>query len=92
MRKAIIACLAFGFLVSPLHAEDKKPGSGFLTGAAKGAGAGGTGTDTQNCNTLSSSCKTHGQISNTYTGNQRSIKPTTTKPITSGSSQQTGRK
>ena len=54
MRKAIVACFAIAFLTSPLHAEDKNPGSGFLEGATKGAGAGGgphpTVQDTQMTN------------------------------------------
>jgi hypothetical protein len=84
MHKAIIACFAIAFLTSPLHAESA--GSAALKGGAKGAGGGGGwtqppfGPDKQ-------------KTANKNSDQTRSllIKPTTTKPTTSGSQQMKGR-
>jgi hypothetical protein len=89
MRKAVIACLAFAFLALPLHAEEEKAGSGFATGLAKGAGAGGgpkepiQGTAPDN---MKSANKNSEQTKSLL------LKPTKTKPVTSESEQPKDRK
>jgi hypothetical protein len=87
MRKAIIACLAIAFLTTPLHAESA--GSAALKGGAKGAGQGAA-----DCTTYSNLCRQRDNPRKGIVNNMRAIQPTTTttKPVTSGSQQQTGRK
>jgi hypothetical protein len=86
MREAIIACLAFAVLSSPLHAESA--GSAALKGAAKGAGEGGGGKTGGACDpVISSVCKAQKDINDDFGRNIRGIKPTTAKPTTMESSQ-----
>ena len=90
MRKAVIACFAFVFLALPLHAEEEKVGSGFATGIAKGAGAGGGPRepiqDTGAADKMKSANKNSDQTRSLL------LKPTKTKPATSESEQQKDRK
>lgn len=80
MRKLLIACLAFAFAVSVLHAEDRKIGQGVAAGIAKGAGegAGRRPTDLPPVNQQ----KTATRNADLY--RPLLIKPKKTKPITSG--------
>jgi hypothetical protein len=90
MHKAIIACLAFAVLSSPLHAESA--GSAALTGAAKGAGEGGGGSVGGNQPVTQNKAKAADKVFDQWDNYIRQMKPTkTTKPVTSGSQQQTGR-
>jgi hypothetical protein len=87
MRKPIMACLAFAFLTSPLHAEEQKAGSAMTSGAVQGAavGAGGTQGTYSGPDRMKSANKNSDQIRSML---MKSPKP---KSNTSGSSQQQGR-
>ncbi|HEY7231679.1 MAG TPA: hypothetical protein VH558_15050 [Pseudolabrys sp.] len=89
MHKAIIFCLAFVVLTSPLHAESA--GSAALKGGAKGAGGGGGFNNAPSG--LPSKHKTSDGAYEQMNGYIRQMKATkTTKPVTSGSSQTKGRR
>jgi len=79
MRRSIVACVVITFLASPLNADEA--GSGFASGLAKGAGAGGGSKepvqDSWSDNTHKSSGKLHDQIKTLL------VKPNKGKPDSS---------